>query len=1328
VANGAARVYPRWPYDKNGGRLIALALPAMVGDSNVLFDVDSGAAISILDYTAYSRLAREGGLPPLGECKDKFHAVNGTKLPVHGQVEIPLYISGVVFRHTFVVSDMPFWSGIVGLDFLDAFGAVIDVPQGQITFKCNGMTVSCSRIEDNGVRFVCTKKRTVIFPNRQLFVGLVQRRIFGYQADTHPSDTSILVEPDSRFRSQYGCLAAAVVTRSEGGVVSLVNYSSKTVVLPKGSVLGLSTPLSQVHEGELVEHGLSVPFVNSVNKVVSDNKSDNCKNESETIPAHLQELLDRAKVDLTLGEFDIAKSVITSYADVFAEPGGPLGRTTLVEHDINTGDAVPIREKLRRYAPKQLQIIDEEVDRMLAQDVIERSESPWSSPIVIVKKKDGSARMCLDVRKLNKVTKKDAYPLPRIDHALSSLRGGRFFCTMDLQSGYWQLPLAEGAKEKTAFSAPRRGQFQFKVMPFGLCNAPASFERFMERVLEGLQWESCLVYLDDIIVSGSSVENLAENLSRILGRLRSAGLKLKPSKCTMFGKQVSYLGHVVSEKGVACDPTKVESVRDWPTPQNLHDVRSFLGLAGYYREYMESFSSLAEPLFHLTRKNVPFLWSEECESAFQALKGRLTSAPILAYPDPSKPYILDTDCSLNGMGAVLSQIQDGKERVVAYASKTLSRSQRNYCTTMRELLAVVTFVKHFRHYLFGPPFVIRTDHASLVWLSNFKHPEGMLARWITSLEPYDFRIIHRKGVEHGNADGLSRRTTRPCLRGDCHDCQHFPVRKNGKRYKRLKEVPPFPIQDSASDRVTEVDQGQDNHSLPTYQVAAVLPYPGMSWQVLSTLQEEDVEIGPILRWRKESETRPPSSELEGYGPTVRTLWGQWKSLVIKDGVLCRKITLGGNRVVVQVVLPRSLRTEIMHQLHDSPLGGHRGIRKTFASLQRRVYWPGQRLDTKRWCQTCPVCQQSKSGNVRRRFPLQQRLPGFPLERVAMDVIGPIRPPTKNGNSYILVIEDYFSKYVEAHPLQDHTAQTVADVFVTQWVARYGSCLELHTDQAAEFQSRLFQHILELLGVKKTRTTPYRPQSDGAVERTNRTLKDMLTAYVQEDYENWDEYLPYVMLAYRSAVHDSTGCTPNLLFLNRECNLPVDYWLRPPPEVPASSCPIKYVEWVRNTALSTAEFVRDHLGKALVTQKRNYDVTSHPRTFAPGEKVWREYRPLATSHKFAPSWKGPYQVVERIGDVNYKIKLSPTSSPIVVHVDHLKSFVEGHSQEAETVSMTPTDEDLVPGIVPNPEPELESDHRSPPVPAPRQSRLVPPVPAPRRTRSGRLVKTPLRLDL
>ena len=326
---------------------------------------------------------------------------------------------------------------------------------------------------------------------------------------------------------------------------------------------------------------------------------------------------------------------------------------------------------------------------------------------------------------MNEVTIKDAYPLPRIDDTLDALSGAEWFSTLDLASEYWQVELDEDAKEKSAFTV--RGLYQWRVMPFGLCNAPSRFERLMERILTGLHWEILLVYLDDIIIYGKTCEDELARLRVGFQKMREAKLKVKPKKCHLFKKKVAYLGHVVSAEGVSTDPDKIEAVKQWPAPKTVTEVRSFLCLASYYRRFIQGFAEIAKPLHRLTERNNTWHWTKECQETFRELKTRLINAPILAYPSSEGRFILDTDASGQVIGAVLSQVQNGVEKVISYASRSLNKPERNYCVTRRELLAVVYFIKKHCHYLYGRDFEVRTDHAALKWLLSFKDPEGQLA-------------------------------------------------------------------------------------------------------------------------------------------------------------------------------------------------------------------------------------------------------------------------------------------------------------------------------------------------------------------------------------------------------------------------------------------------------------------------------------------------------------------------------------------------------------------------------------------------------------------------
>ena len=424
-------------------------------------------------------------------------------------------------------------------------------------------------------------------------------------------------------------------------------------------------------------------------------------------------------------------------------------------------------------------------------------------------------------------------------------------------------------------------------MPFGLSNALATFQRLMDRILMGMQWHKCLVYLDDIIVFGRTFQETLENLRCVMDRLKAAGLKLKASKCDWFKKSVRYLGHIVSEKGIECDPEKVEAVQNWPVPESITQVRSFLGFAAYYRKFIPNFAEISFPLTNMTRKSVRFSWDESCQQAFETLKQKLVSAPVLAYPLPEGDYILDTGASGHSIGAMLSQVQDGEERVIAYASQVLTGGRQNYCTTKRELFAVVTFVEHFRYYLYGQRFTVRTDHASLRWLKNFKNIDGMLARWLSTLETYDFEMVHRKGNQHQNADGLSRIPTRKCPRDDCPQCT----------------VAVCAIQQPSSGDEAWLE--------------------GWTLQELRQWQRADPVLGQIIEWLEQAPECPRGVQYNG---RVKAYITQWDALSLdKDGILRRTWYpqgLGpGSQPVKQIVAPKEIRQRILKSLHNSSMGG-----------------------------------------------------------------------------------------------------------------------------------------------------------------------------------------------------------------------------------------------------------------------------------------------------------------------------------------------------------------------------------------------------------------------
>lgn len=435
-----------------------------------------------------------------------------------------------------------------------------------------------------------------------------------------------------------------------------------------------------------------------------------------------------------------------------------LGKTNLLEHHIDVGNSSPIKQKYYPVSPAIQDQLNEKIDDMLKNGIIEESNSSWSSPVVLIRKPNGKSRLCLDSRKVNQVTKKDAYPLPHIDGLLGRLKNTKYITSLDLKDAFWQIPLAEQSRDKTAFTVPGRPLYQFRVMPFGLCNAPQTMCRLMHRVIPNQYHDRIFVYLDDLLIVSETFEEHVNLLKMVAKLLKSANLTINIEKSHFALRETKYLGFLVGEDGLRVDPEKVTAINNFPVPISVKQVRRFLGVAGWYRRFIPNFSSITTPISDLLKKqNVKFHWSQEAQEAFEKLKLLMSSAPVLANPDYSKHFFIRCDASNLGLGSVLYQLsEEGDECPIAFLSQKLNQAQKNYCTTELECLAALVSVQKFRPYIEGHAFTIITDHASLKWLMNQKDLNGRLARWSLKLQAFDFNIQHVKGVENVVPDALSR--------------------------------------------------------------------------------------------------------------------------------------------------------------------------------------------------------------------------------------------------------------------------------------------------------------------------------------------------------------------------------------------------------------------------------------------------------------------------------------------------------------------------------------------------------------------------------------------
>src|SRR5690554_5749813 len=741
----------------------------------------------------------------------------------------------------------------------------------------------------------------------------------------------------------------------------------------------------------------------------------------------------------------------------------------------------------------------------------------------------------------------------------------------------------------------------------------------MDEALSDLDWTSGQGYIDDIACGSNTFEDHCKDLQKLFDRLTEWELSAKLSKCLFFKKRMEYLGHEISYEGIRPNQSKIETITKMKPPIDISGVRRFLGITSYYRKFIRNYARVAEPLYLHTKKNVLLKWNDESQQVFEELKHRLTEAPVLRYPDYTKPFSIETDASDFAIGAILSQKDEkGREYAVVFASRTLNAAERRYSATERECLAVVWAVDQFQIHLGLQPFIVHTDHNPLKWLLEKTELKGKYARWALKLQEFDMEVKYRPGIKNGNTDTLSRidedHRIRRIVTGRPSDNQLF--------YLKKKERIPIRVRWIEEDRELLDEQRSDK------DCGEIIDY--LERKILPTKHEEATRVI----------TEAATFE-------------------VINGLLYKKITTSKNfnESQLRLAIPESMKKQVLQAHHNSITAGHLGINKTYGKLLTHYWWDGMWTTTKKWIRQCPECCMRK-GNPQKHLGLPlSTVSERPWHILGADILGPLTSTTL-GNRYVLVVTDHFTKWVEAFALPNQTAETIATKLVEEVFARYGMPENILTDRGRNFIGELLTWLEQKLDIRQLRTSSLHPQTNAIPERFNRTIVTMLSYYVSERQDDWDVFLPGALLAYRTAIHPSTGYSPFFLMFGREAREPLQ--LKELDEmndddVPTSAAYAQTLAERLHIAYQRARITEDKKRQ----ERENYLLkkrVDHPFKIDNYVLLHLPLKKKGRTHKLAHPSKGPYRIAKFVTPVTVILEgkyLRKLREP--VHVSRLKFY-------------------------------------------------------------------------
>lgn len=1166
--------------------------------------VDSGAELSIFKV---DKINQHHSINSQEKCT--ITGINSLPVETLGSTETTIYLpNNLKINHTFQLVDSSFpipTDGILGRDFFTKFHCSINYDTWFLTIVYNGETIEVP-IEDNLDGDFILPPRCEVF--RQVYTENIE-------------DNYVLLSQEIT----PGVYCANSIVNSKNHYIKFINTNNTP------------TRINKNFKRKYVSlRSFDVYNFNKIKKLNRNEKLINELNLEQTPETHKEKLI----------------NLCTKFNDVFALQGDKLSSNNFYKQKINLSDNTPVYIKNYRSPEIHRQEIITQVDKLLTDNIIQPSVSPYNSPILLVPKKSTTDtkkwRLVVDFRQLNKRIVADKFPLPRIDDILDQLGRAKYFTTLDLMSGFHQVELEEDSKQYTAFSTPS-GHFEFNRLPFGLNISPNSFQRMMTIALSGLPPNIAFLYIDDIIVVGCSINHHIANLEKVFQNLRKHNLKLNPSKCIFFCADVTYLGHHISEQGIQPDKSKYSSILNYPEPKSSDDVRRFVAFCNYYRRFIPYFADIAAPLNALLRKNAKFVWSEDCKCAFKKLRNKLLSPQILKFPDFNKTFILSTDASKVACGAVLSQKHGDIDLPIAYASRSFTKGESNKSTIEQELTAIHWAIMYFRPYLYGRKFLVKTDHRPLVYLFSMTNPSSKLTRMRVDLEEFNFDVEYVKGKENVGPDALSR------ISIDSEE---------------LKNLPVLPIQTRS---MTRSGQQISNRTQTANEIDHLMAYDSINnidayklpKLIFSTKQNDSYATIYTKNVKKViAQAQFPyalnQTNIKRYLNTINDMATESRiqqiAIARTDMIfslidaqhfkkICNEVLTNVQFIIyqpAQIIKDENKILRIIEENHVTPLGGHVGINKLTQKLRRNYYWINMKSTITKYVKSCLFCKQNKHTIKTQELFTHTTTPDQTFQIISMDTIGPLTRSNK-GNRYALTIQCELSKYVIVTPIVDKQANTLAKAFVESLILKFGCPSIIKTDMGTEYRNEVFQHICKLLQINHNFSTAYHPETIGSLERNHRCLNEYLRHFINEQHDDWDSWLPYYTFCYNTTPHSEHTYSPFELVFGRQFQFSNNLTERIDPLYNTESY-FAEMKYRLQTACSKAKMLLDKSK----TRRINKTQYSNPIQITTEDVVWLR---IENRRKLDPAYSGPFKVIN-VEHPNVTIENTISKERQTVHKNRL----------------------------------------------------------------------------